>query len=251
MSRYKLTIEYDGTCLIGWQENAQGDSVQSVLQDAIYRFCQQKVIVVGAGRTDAGVHAVGMVAHVDIIGDFSCDTIMRAINFYLKDKPVSVLNCVLVPDDFHARFSCIARHYKYIVINRSAPIVLAKNRAWWIPQKLDIALIQSEMTKLVGKHDFTSFRAADCQANSPIKTLASCSLQQEVERLVFYFSAKSFLYHQVRNMVGTLIDIGRHKLSDIEYILQLKNRDCAGVTAPACGLYFIGADYDAKDENQA
>ena len=243
MTRYKINLEYDGTDLIGWQENAQGPSVQSLLQDAIYKFCGEKAEVYSAGRTDAGVHAINMVAHFDLDKDQDEQTVMRAMNFYLTEKPVSVLSCEKVSDDFHARFSCVARKYKYVVINRYAPIVLKKNRAWWVPQKLDIDAMRTAAKKLIGKHDFTSFRAAQCQAKSPIKTLDSCDITQNGDEIIFEFSARSFLHHQVRNMVGTLIEIGMGKPYDIDEIFMAKNRSAAGINAPACGLYFVDAIY--------
>ncbi len=243
MARYKINIEYDGTDLIGWQENAQGPSVQSLLQDAIFQFCSEKVEVYSAGRTDAGVHAISMVAHFDLDKEQDCETVKRAINFYLNNKPVAVLSCEKVSDDFHARFSCIQRHYRYIVLNRDTPVVLEKNRVWWVPQKLDIDAMKNAAAKLVGKHDFTSFRAAECQAKSPIKTLDVCNIVQNGDKIIFEFAARSFLHHQVRNMVGTLVEIGMGKDLDIDKIFEAKNRSAAGINAPACGLYFVNADY--------
>ena len=243
MTRFKINLEYDGTNLIGWQENQDGPSVQSLLQDAIFQFCGERVTVFSAGRTDAGVHAVNMVAHFDLERDQEPETVMRAMNFYLAEKPVAVLNCEQVSDDFHSRFSCLARHYKYVVINRSSPVVLQKNRAWWVPQKLDINAMKTAAQKLVGKHDFTSFRAAQCQSKSPIKTLDSVSITQSGDEIIFEFSARSFLHHQVRNMVGTLVEIGMGKPYDIDEIFAAKNRSAAGINAPACGLYFVKADY--------
>ncbi len=247
MTRYKIEVEYDGTDLIGWQLNQQGLSVQSLLQDAIKNFCNEDVTVFSAGRTDAGVHAIAMPVHFDLSKDWEPNTVMRAINFYLVNKPVSVLNCVKVNEDFHARFSCKKRIYKYIVINRSSPIVLNKNRAWWVPQKLDIDLMQRQAIKLLGKHDFTSFRAAQCQAKSPIKTLDSCTVTQNGDEIIFEFAARSFLHHQVRNMVGTLVEIGLGKPYDIDEIFAKQKRGAAGVNAPACGLYFIKGLYATDD----
>jgi len=243
MSRYKIDIEYDGTNLIGWQENQQGDSVQSLLKKAIFQFCSEQVEVVGAGRTDAGVHAIDMVAHFDLEKDFEPDTVMRAINFYLMSKPVSVLSCEKVSQDFHARFNCVKRYYKYVVINRSAPLVLSKKRAWWVPHVLDLEAMQNAARLLLGKHDFSSFRASQCQAKSPIKTLDECSIIKSGDEIIFEFSAKSFLHHQVRNMVGTLVDIGSGKPYNIEEIFEAKDRSAAGVNAPAAGLFFVKADY--------
>ena len=243
MTRYKINLEYDGTDLIGWQTNQDGPSVQSLVEDAIFKFCGENVEVYSAGRTDAGVHAISMVAHFDLMRDQDEQTVMRAMNFYLVNKPVSVLSCEKVSDDFHARFSCVARHYKYVVINRSAPVVLDKNRVWWVPQKLDVDAMKTAAQKLIGKHDFTSFRAAQCQAKSPIKTLDSVSITQNGEEIIFEFSARSFLHHQVRNMVGTLVEIGMGKPYDIDKIFDAKDRSAAGITAPASGLYFVAADY--------
>ena len=243
MPRYKINIEYDGTNLIGWQENIQGPSVQSLLKNAILKFCGETADVFSAGRTDAGVHAVSMVAHFDLEKDFEPETVMRALNFYLINGPVSVLKCERVGDDFHSRFDCIQRQYKYIVLNRSAPVVLKRNRVWWVPQKLDIEKMKLAAQKLVGQHDFTSFRAAQCQAKSPIKTLDSCNIHQDGDEIIFEFAARSFLHHQVRNMVGTLVEIGMGKDLDIDKIFEAKNRSAAGINAPACGLYFMRAVY--------
>ncbi len=247
MTRYKVILEYDGTDLIGWQENAQGPSVQSLLKDAIEKFCGARPDIVGAGRTDAGVHALGMVAHFDLNTEYAANTVMRAVNFYLAGAPVSILGCEIVPDDFNARFSCVARHYKYIVLNRGAKPVLNKNRVWWVPRKLDIEKMKIAAKSFIGKHDWTSFRASQCQSKSPIKTLDSCRIDQDGDNIIFEFSARSFLHHQVRNMVGTLVEIGLGTEYDINRIFDARNRSAAGVTAPASGLYFIRADY-AKDD---
>lgn len=248
MARFKINVEYDGTDLIGWQENIQGPSVQSLLQDAIFKFCGERVVVYSAGRTDAGVHAISMVAHFDLEKESAPETIMRAMNFYLINGPVSVLSCEKVSDDFHSRFSCTQRNYKYVVLNRTAPVVLQKNRVWWVPQKLDIEKMKIASQKLIGKHDFTSFRAAQCQAKSPIKTLDMCTITQNGDEIVFEFSARSFLHHQVRNMVGTLVEIGMGKDLDIDKIFDAKNRSAAGINAPASGLYFVSANYATDDD---
>ena len=303
--RYKLTLEYDGTSLIGWQENAQGPSVQSLLQEAIFKFCRQRVEVVAAGRTDAGVHALGMVCHFDLevaerraqsagddnnkIEDNSskeahsetpslfvlrpstsekpslcalrsatyCETIMRALNFYLMNSPIAVLGCEEVPDDFHARFSCVRRNYRYIILNRRAPAVLGKSMVWWIPRPLDLEKMRVAAERLVGNHDFTSFRASECQAKSPVKTLDSVNIRMTDDgwgmksnsfihhpsSIILDFSARSFLHHQVRNMVGTLVEIGLGKPYNIDEIFAAKNRSAAGPTSPASGLYFVTAEY--------
>ena len=248
MMRFKINLEYDGTNLIGWQENKDGPSVQSLVQNAIYEFCGEKTDVVGAGRTDAGVHAVCMTAHFDLNKDTDAQTIMRALNFYLMNEPVSVLNCERVTDDFHARFDCKKRYYKYVVINRPAPVVLQKNHVWWVPQKLNVEKMKTAVQKLIGKHDFTSFRAAQCQAKSPIKTLDSATIVINGDEIIFEFSARSFLHHQVRNMVGTLVEIGLGKPYDIDEIFAQKKRGAAGVNAPASGLYFVRALYATDDD---
>ncbi len=247
MTRYKLILEYDGTDLIGWQENRQGPSVQSILRDAIFSFCGARPNIVAAGRTDAGVHASGMVAHFDLKSDIDANTVMRAMNFYLTDKPVSVLSCVVVGDDFNARFSCTMRHYRYVCINRSAQPVLDKNRAWWVPRKLNMRRMLDASQKLIGYHDFTSFRATQCQAKSPLRTLNYVKITRSGDLVFFDFGARSFLHHQVRNMVGTLVEIGLGKPYDIDEIFAAHRRSAAGPTAPACGLYFISADYATDD----
>lgn len=247
MTRYKITVEYDGTDLIGWQENRQGPSVQSILRDAVEKFCGARPDIVAAGRTDAGVHAIAMVAHFDLDEQKNPETVMRAMNFYLSDSPVSVLSCDIVPDDFHARFSCARRNYRYVVLNRGARPVLEKNRVWWVPRKLNMSAMRCAAEKLVGHHDFTSFRASECQAKSPIKTLDSCTIKRSGEYIIFEFSARSFLHHQVRNMVGTLVEIGLGKSYDIDEIFAAKNRSAAGPTAPASGLFFVSADYATDD----
>ena len=247
MSRYKIILEYDGTDLIGWQENRQGESVQSLLKDAVEKFCGVRPDVVAAGRTDAGVHALAMVAHFDLESDKPAETVMRAMNFYLTDKPVSVLNCENVSDDFNARFSCIRRNYRYYVLNRSAPAVLNKNRVWWVPRKLNLRAMRNAAEKLMGNHDFTSFRSSECQAKSPVKTLDLCKITKHGDMIEFEFSARSFLHHQVRNMVGTLVEIGLGKQYDIDEIFSVKNRSAVGPTAPASGLFFVSADYATDD----
>ena len=247
MTRFRLGLEYDGTNLIGWQENRQGPSVQSLVRDAIEKFCGARPDVVAAGRTDAGVHAVNMTAHIDLDGDYDANTVMRALNFYLTDSPVSVLTAAAVDDDFHARFSCVARHYRYIILNRRAPAKLMANRVWWVPRELNIDAMRSAADRLIGNHDFTSFRATLCQAKSPIKTLDKISITRDGDLVVLEFSARSFLHHMVRNIVGTLVEIGLGKPYDIDAILAARDRSAAGPTAPACGLYFMCADYASDD----
>jgi len=247
MTRYKVNLEYDGTNLIGWQENLNGDSVQSIVMDAIEKFCGERPTVTGAGRTDAGVHAVSMTAHFDLDKEFDAETVKRAMNFYLINEPVSVLSCAKTDDDFNARFSCTARHYKYVVLNRGAKPVLEKDKVWWVPQNLNVDAMRAAAEKLLGNHDFTSFRASECQAKSPIKTLDKINITVDGDHVIFEFSARSFLHHMVRNIVGTLVEIGLGKPYDIDEILVAKNRSVAGPTAPASGLFFIRADYSTND----
>ena len=243
MTRYKVILEYDGAGLIGWQENRQGPSVQSIMKDAIEAFCGARPDVVAAGRTDAGVHAVAMCAHFDLAGDTPADTVMRALNFYLTEKPVAITSAAVVDDEFNARFSCTARHYKYMILNRRTPSPLLRGRVWWVPRPLDVDAMRAAAAKMIGEHDFTSFRAAQCQAKSPIKTLDKIEIVQAGDNIVLEFSARSFLHHQVRNIVGTLVEIGLGKPYDIDEIFAARNRSAAGPTAPACGLYFVSCDY--------
>ncbi|MDR1071294.1 MAG: tRNA pseudouridine(38-40) synthase TruA [Rickettsiales bacterium] len=253
--RYKLILEYDGTSLIGFQKNKNGDSVQSLVEDAIFKFCGERVEVVGCGRTDAGVHAAAMPAHFDLSvardswfvnresGFEVRDTIKRALNFYLSDSPVSVADCEAVPDDWHARFSCVRRNYRYVILNRDFPPTIDKNFVWWIPKKLDIDAMRGAAEKLVGNHDFSSFRASECQAKSPVKTIDEIKITNHEPRITIDFSARSFLHHQVRNIVGTLVEIGLGKPIGIESVLAARDRGAAGPTAPARGLFFMSADY--------
>ena len=246
MARYKLTLEYDGTGLIGWQKNRHGDSVQSLLHAAIYKFCQQDVDVVGAGRTDAGVHALSMCAHIDIEQRAeSREQIKKAINFHLKemDARIVILDCELVSDDFHARFDCKMRHYKYVILNRTARPVLEKDKVYWIPKNLDVNKMIAVAPAFLGERDWTSFRAAECQAKSPIKSLESIQITNHESRITIEVSGRSFLHHQVRNIVGTLVEIGLGKDLNIDEIFAARNRAAAGPTAPASGLYFVAADY--------
>ena len=256
MSRYKLILEYNGANLIGWQTNQQGPSVQSLLQDAIYKFCGEMAEVIAAGRTDAGVHAIGMAAHFNLDKEQDAQTVMRALNFYLMqmDAPIAVLDCEKVSDDFHARFSCCRRNYRYVILNRRSPIILDNGMVWWIPRNLDIKKMRNAAATLVGSHDWTSFRSSECQAKSPIKTLDRADIEicdmafgevgeMQGNYVIMNFSARSFLHHQVRNIVGTLVEIGLGKPYDIDKIFAAKSRAAAGPTAPPHGLYFVSAEY--------
>jgi tRNA pseudouridine38-40 synthase len=245
MPRYKLTIEYDGTAFQGWQKQESGQTVQDALEAAVQHFCGSEQTVSGSGRTDAGVHARGQVAHVDLPASYSPYSIQQGINYHLRPHLISVLMVEEVDDTFHARFSAIERSYEYHIINRSAVLTLDENKAWLVYKPLDVEKMREAATHLLGQHDFSAFRAQECQAKSPIKTLDELSIQQIETRIVFFTRARSFLHHQVRNMVGTLKMVGEGKLepADVITILNSKDRTQAGPTAPACGLYFMKVSY--------
>src|SRR5947209_11872600 len=196
MPRYKLTIEYDGTPFVGWQIQAAGLTVQGVLTDAIAAFCGHAVKIAGAGRTDAGVHALGQVAHVDLERDWRADKVRDAVNAHLRPHPVAVLSAEKVPDTFDARFSAKRRHYLYRIVNRRADLALERTRAWRLPRRLDAAAMHEAAQALVGRHDFTTFRAAECQAKSPVKTLDRFAAERAGEEIGVFASARSFLHHQ-------------------------------------------------------
>jgi len=245
--RYKITIEYDGTNLLGWQKQDEGVSVQYYLEEAIKGFSHQDVDVFGAGRTDAGVHALAQVAHFDLTTSMDLFHLREAFNARLRilEAPVSVLEIEEVSDDFHARFSAKGRGYIYRLLNRRAPTVLLKDRVWCVGYPLDVEKMREGAKYLLGHHDFTSFRGAGCQALSPMKTLDKLEIVQQADEIDFIVEARSFLYHQVRNMVGTLKCVGDGKFApeDVKKILEAKDRAVAGPTAPACGLYLSKVMY--------
>ncbi len=245
MPKYKITIEYDGTGIYGWQRQAEGPSVQQFIEEAIEKFSKEKVNIYVAGRTDAGVHALGQVAHFELKDEYPEYVVQRSINHFLKPNRIIILDCQKVDNEFHARFSAKKRNYKYIIINRSVPSVLDVNRAWHIRSKLDVEKMQEAANHLVGMHDFTSFRAANCQAKSPVKQIDEIKIYREGERIIFNLRASSFLYHMVRNIVGSLqmVGLGQWNVDDIKLVLELKDRSKAGVTAPPHGLYFTKVEY--------
>lgn len=243
--RYKITIEYLGTGLAGWQRQDDVLSIQQRLEEAIYQFSREKVTVVAAGRTDAGVHALAQVAHFDLIKYLDPYKVLEAINHFLRPYTIGVIDCSLANNDFHARFSAIARHYMYRVINRPTSLVIDLNRAWWIRQPLDVDAMRLGAINLIGHHDFTSFRGKYCQAKSAVKTLSKIEITQENKEIRFYLSAPSFLHNMVRNIVGSLVLVGRGvwQEKNIKNALEAKCRTAVGVKAPAHGLYFLKADY--------
>lgn len=246
MPRYKLTIEYDGTPFVGWQVQADGRSVQGELAAAIERFCGERIVVRGAGRTDAGVHARGQVGHIDLVKAWPPDTVRDAINFHLKPNPIVVLACEEIDDAFDARFSAVARHYRYRILSRRAPAAIEADRVWWVPVPLDVAAIADAASVLIGRHDFTTFRAAGCQAASPVKTLDRLDVAAHGDEIWVDASARSFLHHQVRSLVGALKAVGAGKWSrrDLERALAACDRKQCAPVAPAAGLYFMRVDYE-------
>lgn len=245
MPRYKLVVEYDGTPFVGWQRQDNGPSVQAALEDAVLRFCNERVNVFGAGRTDSGVHALGQVAHIDISREFPADTVRDALNAHLRPAPVSVLSVERVGDDFHARFSANRRDYLYRIVNRRAPLALMHHRAWQVLAPLDAGAMHDAAQALVGKHDFTSFRAAACQADSPLKTLDSIAVARDGEEIRITLSARSFLHSQVRIIAGTLRNVGegRWAATKVAAALAACDRVAAGPTAPPYGLYLVQVGY--------
>lgn len=245
MPRYRLTIEYDGTPFVGWQVQPTGLSVQGVLQEAIARFSSDTVTVKGAGRTDAGVHALRQVAHIDLTRNWEPGRVRDAINFHLKPHPVAVLACGLVGPEFDARFSAVARHYVYRILVRRARPILERDRVWWLMRPLNVSAMAEAAAHLVGRHDFTTFRATQCQAASPVRTLDRLDVVADGDEIVIRTSARSFLHNQVRSMVGTLKSVGEGKWrpADVAAALEARDRSRCGPVAPACGLYLAAVDY--------
>ena len=245
MPRFKLTIEYDGRPFVGWQVQDNGLSVQGALTAAVAAFCGEAVHVQGAGRTDAGVHALGQVAHIDLARDWDADNVRDAINFHLRPQPVAVLAAEQVAADFDARFSAVKRHYLYRIVNRRADLTLEQNRAWRVPRPLDCDAMHSAAQKLLGKHDFTTFRSTECQAKSPVKTLDRLDVVRAGDEVRVTASARSFLQHQVRSMAGSLVHVGEGKWSveDFAAALAARDRTRCGQVAPPQGLYLVRVDY--------
>ncbi|MCP4395278.1 MAG: tRNA pseudouridine(38-40) synthase TruA [Alphaproteobacteria bacterium] len=245
MPRYKITIEYDGTGFVGWQRQDNGLSIQHVIEEAVVSFSHEKVIAFASGRTDAGVHALGQVAHFDLSREYSEKTVRDAINAFMRGHNISVLSAERVDDKFHARFSSVKRSYLYRILNRRSPTALNKKRVWWVPVPLDVNVMHEAAQYLVGFHDFSSFRAVRCQAKSPEKTIDSICVSQVGKEIHINVMAQSFLHHQIRNIAGTLklVGAGKWEAIDVKAALEARDRRQAGPTAPACGLYFVGVEY--------
>jgi tRNA pseudouridine38-40 synthase len=245
MPRYKLTIEYDGGPFVGWQVQGSGPSVQGALMAAVEAFCGERIKVSGAGRTDAGVHALGQVAHIDLAKDWDTDTVRDAITAHLRPQPVVVLAAEKVPDTFDARFSATRRHYRYRIVNRRADLALDRGHAWRLPRPLDDLGMHAAAQRLVGRHDFTTFRHVDCQAKSPVKTLDRLDVERDGEEVRVHASARSFLHTQVRSMVGALVAVGEGRWSadDLSAALAARDRTVCAALAPPEGLYLVRVDY--------
>jgi len=245
MPKFKITVEYDGTEFVGWQRQKNGPSIQSSIEDAIKKITSETVNVFGAGRTDSGVHAKGQVAHFELSNKISLDNIRDGINHHLRPLPIAILDAKEVNGDFHARFSAQLRSYEYLIINRRSPLTLYKNQAWGVFKQLNINAMKKAAINFEGKHDFNGFRSIDCQASSSIKTIQSCTVKKNKQYIVINIAAKSFLHSQVRIIAGTLVDVGKGKISptNIKKIIESKDRSKAGTTAPAHGLYLLKVEY--------
>lgn len=245
MTRFALTLEFDGTPFYGLQRQASGPSVQQAVEEAVGRVTGEKVTMHAAGRTDAGVHALAMRAHVDVVKSIAPFRLMEAVNHHLRPDPIAVLACEAKPDDWHARFSCIGRAYEYRIANRRAPLTLERNRAWHLGQPLDAEAMQRAARALVGRHDFTTFRSVHCQAKDPVKTLDRLDVRREGQTVILEAAARSFLHHQVRSMVGclALVGMGRWSEEQVAEALAERNRQALGLNAPSEGLYFVQALY--------
>ena len=247
MPRYKLTLEYDGTGYVGWQRQQNGPSIQAALEDAVAAFCGEDVRLTAAGRTDAGVHALGQVAHVDLSKDWPAETVQGALNQHLRPQPIAVLSAEPVDADFDARFSAVERRYLYRIVCRRAPLALDRGHAWQVGRDLDVEAMHEAAQVLVGQHDFTTFRDAQCQAASPVKTLDAIAVSRDGERIEIRTRARSFLHRQVRSMVGSLSHVGEGKWTreDLRKALEACDRSACGVIAPAGGLYLESVGYTA------
>ncbi|HZV09017.1 MAG TPA: tRNA pseudouridine(38-40) synthase TruA, partial [Novosphingobium sp.] len=235
MTRFALTLEFDGTPFMGLQRQAHGPSVQQAVEEAVQRITGEAAVLFAAGRTDAGVHALHMRAHVEIAKPIAPFRLMEALNFHLRPDPIAVLDCQVVADDWHARFSCIGRSYIYRIVNRRAPLTVDLHRAWQVTQPLDAEAMHEAAQALVGRHDFTTFRSVHCQARSPVKTLDRLEVRREGEEVIIETAARSFLHHQVRSMVGALsfVGLGRWRVAQVGEALAACQRQALPLNAPA------------------
>lgn len=245
MTRFALTLEFDGGPFMGLQRQAHGSSVQQAVEEAVFAITGETVTLHAAGRTDAGVHAYAMRVHVDIAKELTPFRLMEALNAKLRPDPIAVIACEAKPDDWHARFSCIGRSYLYRIVNRRAPLTLEGGKAWHVVQELDAEAMHRAAQALVGRHDFTTFRSAHCQAQSPLKTLDRLDVRREGKLVLIEAEARSFLHHQVRSMVGclALVGMGRWREEQVAEALAARDRQALGLNAPPEGLYFVKALY--------
>jgi tRNA pseudouridine38-40 synthase len=247
--RYKLIIEYDGSKYHGFQMQSENHikTIEGQLTKAFKNFTQSDVEIIASGRTDSGVHAIAQTIHLDLSQEYSSHQMIMGINFYLKDEEIAVIDAEIVDKNFNVRFDAKMRHYRYEILNRKAPAIIEKNRVWHVGgKKLDILAMKKASEYLLGEHDFSAFRDAECQASSPIRTINNIKIfTNDYEKIYVEVSAKSFLHHMVRNIVGTLVWVGKNKISidDIKNILESKDRSKSGPNAPSCGLYFLKTDY--------
>ena len=252
MTRWRLTIEYDGTPFMGWQRQEHGPSIQQTLEEALQRMTGEEAAFTAAGRTDAGVHALAMSAHVDVAKSLTPHRLREGLNALVRPHPVSVLEVEQVADDWHARFSCIGRRYLYRILTRRAPPALDAGRVWHIPVPLAVDAMAEGAAMLIGRHDFTTFRSAQCQSDSPVKTLDRLEIRREGEEIHVKTAARSFLHHQVRSMVGCLALVGRGQWQpdDMRNALEARDRAALGLNAPPHGLYFVEAVYPEAKANR-
>ncbi|MGB0920615.1 MAG: tRNA pseudouridine(38-40) synthase TruA [Alphaproteobacteria bacterium] len=245
MTRFKITIEYDGAPFVGWQRQSNGYGVQQALEEAVEKLTGQFAQVQGAGRTDAGVHGLGQVAHFDCEKAFTAHKIRDGLNFHLKPNPISILAAEAVDDDFHARFSATKRHYVYRLVDRRAPPILRVGKVWHVPQPLNVDAMQEAAQRLTGRHDFTTFRSVHCQADNPVRTLDILNVERIGDEIEVRATALSFLHNQIRSFVGTLERVGQGKWTadDVEAALKACDRTRCGPVAPPQGLYFLRVDY--------
>jgi tRNA pseudouridine38-40 synthase len=245
MTRFRLIVEYDGRPFMGWQRQAHGPSVQQAIEEAVEGITGEKAVLHAAGRTDAGVHALAMAAHVDLAKAIAPFRLAEGLNARLRPLPVAILKAEAAADDWHARFSCTGRRYLYRIVNRRAPLALEAGRAWRVTVPLNAEAMHAAAQMLVGRHDFTTFRSAHCQSENPVKTLDRLAVRRTGDRIEIEAAARSFLHHQVRSMVGCLQLVGRGKWSaaDLEAALEAKDRAALGLNAPPDGLYFVEASY--------